>query len=53
MEKPVECKTCKRWFRASGEWDNTREVPHSVTCPNCGEVNEVYWPFNMEVVATR
>ena len=53
MEKPVECKTCGRWFRASGECDNTKQVPHTVTCPNCGETNEVDWPMNLEVKATR
>jgi hypothetical protein len=53
MEKPVECKACRRWFRVSGEWDITRETPHTVTCPNCSELNEVSWPENMEVHATR
>lgn len=51
MEKPVECKACNRWFRVAGEWDITRESPHTVICPNCGEPNEVYWPANMVVTA--
>ena len=53
MEKPVRCSKCESWLRVSGEWDSTREVSHTVTCPNCGEQNEVEWPMNMEVKATR
>ena len=53
MEKPVECKACRRWFRASGEWGLTREVPRIINCPNCGAPNEVEWPENMEVHSTR
>jgi len=53
IEKPVRCSKCESWFRVSGEWDNTREVPHTVTCPNCGEANEIEWPVNLEVKATR
>lgn len=53
MEKPVECKTCRRWFRVTGEWNNAKETPHTVNCPNCGEPNEVNWPQNIEVTATR
>ena len=52
MEKPVECKACRRWFRVAGERDKA-EKSRTINCPNCGEPNEVYWPMNMEVAATE
>jgi DNA-directed RNA polymerase subunit RPC12/RpoP len=52
MERAVQCRECGNWFKISGAWDDSAQVLHKVTCPNCAEPNEVSWPMNVEVKTT-
>ena len=48
MEKIITCrsKTCRKTFTVSGPYSSAKEAPQSVTCPFCGEPNEVKWPMD-------
>jgi hypothetical protein len=46
MEKIVSCAKCRKTFKVSGSHSKAKDVPHSVTCPFCGEPNEVMWPMD-------
>jgi DNA-directed RNA polymerase subunit M/transcription elongation factor TFIIS len=46
MEKIVTCTKCQRAFKVSGSLSRMKEVPQGVTCPFCGESNEVMWPMD-------
>jgi phage FluMu protein Com len=49
MEEPVKCTKCDKVFKASGGHGQMKKVAHSVTCPYCGEPNEVQWPIDADV----
>ena len=40
---------CKTSFKAVGSYDQSREIKQPVTCPHCGELNEVDWPMSAAV----
>ncbi len=46
MEKIVTCTKCQKTFKVSGPYSTTKGVPQGVTCPFCGESNEVMWPMD-------
>jgi phage FluMu protein Com len=47
MDKNVVCAKCRKTFIVHGNRGNMREVDQPVTCPYCGELNEVLWPVDM------
>ena len=47
MDKNVVCTKCRKTFIVHGNRGNMREVDQPVTCPYCGELNEVLWPVDM------
>jgi DNA-directed RNA polymerase subunit RPC12/RpoP len=46
MEKIITCTTCRKTFKVSGPYSVIKQVAHGVTCPFCGEQNEVMWPMD-------
>lgn len=46
MEKIITCKKCRKTFTVSGPFSRAKEVPQGVTCPFCGEPNDVKWPMD-------
>ena len=46
MEKIITCTKCRKTFTVSGPYSGAKEVPQPVTCPFCGEPNEVKWPMD-------
>jgi len=46
MEKIITCTKCRKTFTVSGPYSSVKEVPHGVTCPFCGEANELMWPMD-------
>ncbi len=51
MDKIVTCTRCQKPFKAVGSHSQMKEVSHRLTCPNCGEPNDVMWPMDMSVTA--
>jgi DNA-directed RNA polymerase subunit RPC12/RpoP len=47
MKKNVICTKCRKTFTVHGNRGSMREVDQPVTCPYCGEPNEVLWPMDM------
>lgn len=45
MEKRVNCTKCGELIVVTGSSDGSREVSQGLTCPTCGEPNEVMWPM--------
>jgi hypothetical protein len=45
-EKIITCTKCRKTFTVSGPYSGAKEVPQPVTCPFCGEPNEVKWPMD-------
>lgn len=45
MQKTVICTKCRKSFTLGGEQTSSKMVTEGVTCPFCGEPNEVEWPF--------
>ena len=46
MEKIITCTKCRKTFTVSGPYSSAKEVAQGVTCPFCGELNEVKWPMD-------
>jgi hypothetical protein len=46
MEKIITCTKCRKTFTVSGPYSGAKEVPQPVTCPFCGESNDVRWPMD-------
>jgi hypothetical protein len=46
MEKIITCTKCRKTFTVSGPYSSAKEVPQPVTCPFCGEPNDVKWPMD-------
>jgi DNA-directed RNA polymerase subunit RPC12/RpoP len=53
MEKNVMCTKCQEAFTVHGNRGNMREVDQPVTCPYCGELNEVLWPVDMGLTVEK
>ena len=47
MDRNVVYAKCRKTFTVHGNRGNMREVDQPVTCPYCGELNEVSWPMDM------
>jgi DNA-directed RNA polymerase subunit RPC12/RpoP len=46
MEKIITCMKCRKTFTVSGSYSSAKEVSRGVTCPYCGETNNVRWPMD-------
>lgn len=53
MEKPVVCTKCSQRFKATGPTSKVKEKIHSITCPYCGEKNDVLWPMDASITAEK
>jgi hypothetical protein len=49
MEKVITCKKCISTFKVCGSYSVAKEIPHGITCPFCGEYNEVMWPMGTTI----
>jgi hypothetical protein len=45
MTKMINCTKCHQCIKIEGPRDSTIEVSQPVTCPYCGEPNQVDWPM--------
>ena len=46
MERQTVCTRCGKTITVSGHNTGAKEVKQKVTCPGCGEPNEVKWPMD-------
>jgi hypothetical protein len=46
MEKVITCTKCRKTSTVCGPYSSAKEVPQGVTCPFCGEANDVKWPMD-------
>lgn len=49
VEKIITCTKCRKTFTVSGPYSSAKQVPQGVTCPFCGEANDVLWPMDTAV----
>src|SRR5580704_2463685 len=53
MTKMISCAKCHQCIKIEGPRESTKEVSQPVTCPFCGEPNEVDWPMGAGYKAIR
>ena len=53
MTKMISCIKCHQCIKIEGPHESTKEVSQPVTCPYCGEPNEVDWPMGAGYKAIR
>ena len=46
IHKTLRCKKCGVSLTVEGSGSRFREVAQPVTCPKCGEKNELLWPMD-------